>query len=89
MLFNKLMSVAFYAINLLWLTFGKYLIINVKEQNQEHVVAMENNQNVQWKVLEDNEVINLPHSSHRMGGLCSGPPAGCTLYPESNHLVCH
>ena len=73
MLFNKLMGVAFYAINLVWLTLGKYLIINVKEQNQEDVVAMENNQNVQWKGLEDNEVIKLPPPSHR-----TFPPP-CTL----------
>ena len=70
MLFNKLMGIAFYAINLLWLTFGKYLIINVKEQNQEDVVAIEDNQNVQWKGLEDNGVITLPSPSPRNGGLC-------------------
>ena len=77
------MGVAFYAFNLLWLTFGKYLIINVKEQNQEHVVAMEDNQNVQWKGLEDNEVITFSPPSHRSGGLCGPPVCPPNVHPCS------
>ena len=71
MLFNKLMGVAFYAINLVCWTFGKYLIIHVKEQNQEDVVAIDDNEKFQYKGLEDNEVITLSPPSPRIY-LCAG-----------------
>ena len=66
MLFNKLMGVAFYAINLVCWTFGKYLIINVKEQNQEDVVAMDDDEKFQYEGLKDNEVITLSPPSPRI-----------------------
>ena len=71
MLFNKLMGIAFYAINLVCWTFGKYLIIHVKEQNQEDVVAIDDNEKFQYKGLEDNEVITLSPPSPRIY-LCAG-----------------
>ena len=71
MLFNKLMGVAFYAINLVCWTFGKYLIIHVKEQNQEDVVAMEDDEKFQYKGLDNNEVITLSPPSPRIY-LCAG-----------------
>ena len=71
MLFNKLMGIAFYAINLVCWTFGKYLIIHVKEQNQEDVVAMEDDEKFQYKGLDNNEVITLSPPSPRIY-LCAG-----------------
>ena len=65
------MGVAFYDINLLCWTLGKYLIINAKEQNQEDVVAMEDDEKFQYKGLEDNEVITLSPPSPRIY-LCAG-----------------
>ena len=67
------MGVAFYGINWLCWTFGKYLIINVNEQNQEDVVTMEDNENFQWKGLEDNEIITLTPPSLRNGRPCFPP----------------
>ena len=71
MLLNKFIGVAFYGINLLCWTFGKYLLIQVKEETQQDVVGMEDNESYQWKGLEDNEVITLTPPSLRQGNsLC-------------------
>jgi hypothetical protein len=59
MLLNKLICVALYGINLLCWTLGKYLIIGIKEENQEYVVEKEENESYDWKDLEDNDVIAL------------------------------
>ena len=75
MLLNKFMGVAFYGLNLLCWTFGKYLLIKVKEENQEDVVGMEDNESYQWKGLEDNEVITLTPPRGKMDtGYCNFGP---------------
>ena len=69
MLLNKLICVAFYGINLLCWTLGKYLLIAIKEENQEDVVEMEDNESYQWKDLEDNDVITLSPPGPQLKGL--------------------
>jgi hypothetical protein len=74
MLLNKFIYVALYGINLLCWTFGKYLLIGIKEEPQEDAVEKEDNESYPWKDLEDNDVITLsPPGPELRGGLGSLP----------------
>ena len=62
------MAFAFYCINFLCWTAGKYLLkVNVKlnVENQETVVGMSENESYQWKELQDNESISLSSATSR------------------------
>merc|ERR1712080_321115 len=76
MLFNKLIVVAFYGINWLCWTFGKYLLINVKERNQEDFSGIEDNKACQWIGLKNNTVITLSPPPVRIQSRCD--VGGCT-----------
>ena len=56
---TKFIRLAFGCTNFLCWTVAKYLLINVQEENQEHVSGMLDDESNQWLGLENNETISL------------------------------
>ena len=80
MVLKKFMALAFYCINFLCWTVGKYLLINVNVENQEDVVGTPENEYYQWNELQDNESISLSSDISR------------DMYGQSsrcNHQICN
>ena len=63
MILGKIISVAFCCINFLCWTVAKYLLINVREENQEDITGISDDESYQWKGLENNENISLSDRS--------------------------
>ena len=82
MIIGKIICFGFCCINLLCWTVAKYLLVNVKEENQEDFNGISDDEFDQGQALENNEIISL--SASRAGGrscnaacICDYLTGGC------------
>ena len=65
MILGKIISITFCCLNFFFWTAAKYLLVNVKDENQEDFTGIPDNESYQWADLENNETLSL--SGRRLG----------------------